>query len=65
MAACNMDNGRHRNAARARQELAGGERVPVTGAKTTVKLFNPTGETPEQRKARHAQATGTRPALWK
>jgi hypothetical protein len=65
MAAFGMDNGRHRNAALVHEEMVTGERVPVTGVKVATKLFNPAGETPAQRKARHALATGTRPSLWK
>ena len=46
------------------QGTATGQRQPVTG-KVTVTLFNPTGETSEQRRQRLALATGTRRSLWK
>jgi hypothetical protein len=65
MAAFNQDAGSHAGAARRREELASGERRPVTGARTATRLFNPTGETAEERKARHARKTGTRKSLWK
>jgi hypothetical protein len=65
MAALNSDAGRHAGAARRREEIASGERRPVTGAKVTTRLLNPIGETAEQRKARHARETGTRESLWR
>jgi hypothetical protein len=64
MAAFNMDSGSHAGAARRHEALVEGERRPVTGARTTTRLCS-TGETVEQRKARHAEATGTRKSLWK
>jgi len=64
MNAALMDNGRHRNAATVAEAQASGEGSAVTGVKTTVKL-NYGKETATERKARHAQATGTSRALWK
>jgi len=59
-----MDNGRHQNAARVREAQANGEGSAVTGVKITVKL-NYGDETTDERRTKHAQATGTSRGLWK
>ena len=64
MNAALMDNGRHRNAATVAEAQASGEGSAVTGVTVTVH-HSPTKETATERKARHAQATGTSRALWK
>ena len=63
MPAFNMDNGRHAFRAPTLARATESQR-PVTGVKVTVKLCR-TDETANERRARHAQATGTTRGMWK
>lgn len=63
MAACNMDTGRHANAALVRESVQEGQYRPVT-VKVTMRHAAAT-ETATERRERHAEATGTRRSLWK
>jgi hypothetical protein len=63
MSAFNKDSGRHASAVQIREEMEEGNYRPITAKITSRHCAS--DETAEQRRTRHAEATGTRRGLWK